>query len=123
MLAFWGYTRDDWTFSDRSHDDYGLIHLAHLRPSSKQDMTVAVPFLPLWPGLLLNSALYASLWFSLFAGIATLRRARRRSQGHCPHCNYDLRGLNTAVQPRCPECGHPAPAPAPIGQTAPAPPA
>ncbi len=123
MLAFWGYTRDDWTSSNRSHDNQGLIHLGRLRPSSKQDMTVAVPFLPLWPGLVFNSALYASIWFSLFAGIASLRRARRRSRGHCAHCNYDLRGLNAGAHPRCPECGKPAPSPSPSTQTAPAPPA
>lgn len=31
-------------------------------------------------------------------------RARRRSRGRCPHCDYSLQGLSTGS---CPECGTP----------------
>ncbi|MCA9291633.1 MAG: hypothetical protein KDA25_10940, partial [Phycisphaerales bacterium] len=38
-------------------------------------------------------------------GVATVtgRRRSRRRRGHCPVCDYDLRGLE--FSPHCPECG------------------
>ena len=41
----------------------------------------------------------------IFAGFSTYRQtveSERLRQGLCPHCGYDLRGINTE---RCPECG------------------
>lgn len=57
-------------------------------------------------GVLLGMALcIASVPVAIWAGFATYRQTletERQRQGLCPHCGYDLRGLNTA---RCPECG------------------
>ena len=57
-------------------------------------------------GLLLGLVLTVGAFpVSILAGIATYRQTletERTRQGLCPHCGYDLRGLNTA---RCPECG------------------
>lgn len=42
--------------------------------------------------------------YLLFAGKWVIRRVLRGigTPGLCPHCGYDVRGLDTA---RCPECG------------------
>jgi hypothetical protein len=58
--------------------------------------------IPMWPGLLANTALYALLLFVLFGGIGAGRRASRRVRGRCEGCGYPLRSLPTPV---CPECG------------------
>jgi hypothetical protein len=64
----------------------------------------AVPYHPVWSGLLLNTLLFAAVWSGagVFSGIV-LRRWRI-SQGHCPSCRYDLRGCPDSI---CPECGSP----------------
>ncbi len=65
-----------------------------------------LPTAPLRPGLLLNTLFYATLFSTPYLLRQTRRHLRLR-RGHCPTCNYDLRG-----QPNlCPECGH-APTPA-----------
>ena len=59
-----------------------------------------------------NAAVRVPLWsmtsagavMPVWAAVTTLRRRRRRSEGHCANCGYDLR----ATPERCPECGRPA---------------
>jgi hypothetical protein len=64
----------------------------------------AIPYRPVWSGLLLNTLFFAALWSAaaLFSGVA--RQRLRISQGHCPWCNYDLR---SCPENGCPECGSP----------------
>lgn len=64
--------------------------------------------IPIWPGFLANTTIYASAWFILIAGIRhpAHHRRRRLRQGLCPRCAYDVKG-----QPACPECGLGMPAP------------
>jgi hypothetical protein len=64
----------------------------------------AVPYHPLWVGLIVDSLFYGLIWFGLIQGIAVLRRRRRRIRGLCPRCAYDLRG-RAPDQTVCPECG------------------
>lgn len=68
-----------------------IAELGHLR---------ALPLRPIWPGLLANTLLYATLSWLLFGGYRRARASLRLRRNHCPRCNYDLRGL-----PGCPECG------------------
>lgn len=61
----------------------------------------ALPFTPIWHGLLLNA-----IFWTIVAGVALAlqRRAvalhRRLTEGRCRRCGYSVQQL-----PRCPECG------------------
>jgi hypothetical protein len=59
--------------------------------------------LPFWLILIALGALPA------FRALAVWRARRRRREGHCAKCGYDLR----ASSERCPECGTPIPVPVP----------
>lgn len=66
-----------------------------------------LPYRPLWPGFLINTALYSTLsaivLLTLSHGLTSLRRNRRRRANHCPTCNYNRAGLSPTSP--CPECG------------------
>ncbi len=68
---------------------------------------ISIPYLPVWPGLLVNLALYTGLaWLGLKIP-GWLRATIRSRRGQCIRCAYDLRDL-PAAQP-CPECGASSP--------------
>jgi hypothetical protein len=69
---------------------------AWLRPIAGR----ALPILPVWPGLLADTAIFASSGAAVRGGWLVLRARRRRRRGQCTACGYALTG-----QPRCPECG------------------
>lgn len=63
----------------------------------------ALPYLPVWRGLLIDSALYGSAWLGV---ITLMRRTRpwlRRRRGCCGRCGYSVLGLPRGAP--CPECG------------------
>jgi hypothetical protein len=64
----------------------------------------ALPMRPLWPGFVLDTLFYAAIWFGLFFGFASAKRAIRRRRGRCPMCGYDLRGA-PGLAAGCSECG------------------
>lgn len=66
----------------------------------------ALPFRPIWRGLLTNAAVYSAGWWVLVSGTALTRRVVRKRAGRCPECGYDLRGASSGV---CPECGEQSP--------------
>lgn len=66
----------------------------------------ALPYQPLWTGLVMNTLIYSLAWVALLLGPAMLRRWLRRRRGLCERCGYDLRNVAHA---RCPECGHTVP--------------
>lgn len=68
-----------------------------------------LPYLPMWGGLVANSAIYASAWLVLLVLPGSIRALLRRRRGLCPRCGYDLGGTPGAV---CPECGWDKPVPA-----------
>jgi hypothetical protein len=72
-----------------------------------------IPSRPLWRGLVGDALIFAAAWFLFLklarAGFADLAARRRNRRGLCPHCGYDLTGLESGV---CPECGKQRPRPA-----------
>ncbi|MEO1130453.1 MAG: hypothetical protein AAFX05_12210 [Planctomycetota bacterium] len=55
-----------------------------------------IPLRVLWPGMIVNSVLFALM----FASPLIVRRELRRRRGGCGSCGYDVAGVA-----RCPECG------------------
>lgn len=60
-----------------------------------------LPYLPLLPGVLVNTVLFAAVWMGALLAVRRLVR-RRAKPGTCEECGYDLRGLSGE---KCPECG------------------
>lgn len=82
-----------------------------LIPVSKQPNIIGhrvLAYHPIWPGLIYNTLIYASIWLAVFTLFAIAKQARRKRKGLCPRCAYDLKGTTA-----CPECGHNMPATAP----------
>jgi hypothetical protein len=88
----------------REHDATGEV--SERRWSCSLDGSL--PLLPVWPGFLINTALYAAILWLLIPGPLVLRRLIRRRRGRCPKCGYDLRGqrpeVGAAPGKGCPEC-------------------
>ncbi len=70
----------------------------------------ALPYRPIWYGLLLDSLIWGLCIWLIAVGARTLRRLLRLRRNHCPRCNYDLSASPTT----CPECGWNRPAPTAI---------
>jgi hypothetical protein len=101
-----------WRLEDRTQGSKGFISLA--APSQTLYHTPrisrAVPFLPLWRGLLLNMLIHAVAWWlviGLMPFINHYTRSRRARLSLCTHCSYD-RSATPPTAP-CPECGHTPP--------------
>jgi hypothetical protein len=63
-----------------------------------------IPYTPIWPGFLLNIAIWSfAVWLAL-TGRANFTRLLRSRKGLCPTCAYDLRATPPPLP--CPECGH-----------------
>jgi hypothetical protein len=71
-------------------------------PASRNGLR-ALPYRPVWAGLLGNSAVYALVWWATLFGFAATRRGLRRRRAQCPACGYSRSGL--AAGAACPECG------------------
>jgi len=80
------------------------LQLADAPPDNKYILDrFALPLLPLWPGFLINTFLYALLLFLAWRLPGVLRRTLRRRRGRCAQCGYDRGGLDARAA--CPECG------------------
>jgi len=70
------------------------------RLSSRDSWGRNLPTMPVWPGFLVNTILYAVVPWLLVCGPFALRRLIRMKRGQCVKCGYPLGDL--AV---CTECG------------------
>lgn len=88
--------------------DQGAIIIPALdRPNSGYApmKAIALPYLPIWRGFIVNSLMYAfavSLPYLTWLVVRRFKRANRIRRGRCPRCAYDLRGNFAAG---CTECG------------------
>lgn len=108
-----------WQIGQRDWSQMGVLEIpkSWIHDTSKFDSLQRrreLPLIPIWPGFYINTLLYACVaWLVFFAPFTALRftkRARRRRNGWCLQCGYDLRGATNVT---CPECGH-APATADV---------
>lgn len=72
-----------------------------LTPQISQEWN-ALPYDPIWLGLIANTITYGAVWWIIIFGPFLLRKKIRRQRGLCPECAYDLRG---DLLSGCPECG------------------
>lgn len=74
--------------------------------STPNGQSVPAPFRPIWSGLLIDTLLYGTAWFALWAVAVIPRRffreVARMRRGECIACGYDL-GYDFVDG--CPECG------------------
>ena len=80
----------------------GGIVLSQFPIGSPAQSWRALPYQPIWTGVVVNTILYAPLVWLLTLGPFAARRIIRRKRGRCAKCGYDLRG---AEHDGCPECG------------------
>lgn len=84
--------------------DYYQVRGAWIaRPATRRwQHAIEIPFLPVWPGCLLNMLLYIPLVSLVWINTRLFRQWNRYRRGRCPICGYDLRA-NFANG--CSECG------------------
>ena len=76
---------------------HGTLSLQHSRSKSRWSFPLILIPVGLFENTLFYAALFSSPW--VFGALSRRRRIRR---GHCPFCNYDLRGEFSRP---CSECG------------------
>jgi len=69
-----------------------------------------LPFVPIWPGFLVDTALFAGFWSVWVFWSPMIRRTWRRAKFKCARCGYPRTGLD--ANDDCPECGLPCVTPA-----------
>lgn len=76
-------------------------------PSARARPFGALPLLPLWAGLALDTLLWSLAWLVALSLPAAARRRWRLRRGRCWSCGYALSGLSPGPGGRtvCPECG------------------
>jgi hypothetical protein len=70
------------------------------RPEFAKNTANRSPYLPLWPGFLVDTVFWGGAAFVVWSVPGLVRRGVRRRRGRCVRCGYELKGLTV-----CPECG------------------
>lgn len=97
-------------FDDTTRTPYSHTALLQLTLPWDKTKMLFLPFVPLWPGFLINTLLHAALILTIRHGLLSARSTLRRRHHRCPTCNYNCRNLHS---PTCPECGKPHGIPVP----------
>jgi len=93
---------------ERRMDGKTRVVWGAIGPHNGVTLNRTVPYVPIWPGYLINTLIYAAAAFallSLLARLQSIRRDRKARSGICLSCGYHVGSLAT-----CPECGHQNPA-------------
>jgi tRNA(Ile2) C34 agmatinyltransferase TiaS len=77
-----------------------VYHACHGPPADEDEVRLA-----LLAGYVGTGVLAAGTGLNLYSSFVRTRCRKRRKDGLCPTCGYDLR----ASKNRCPECGSPIP--------------
>jgi len=83
-----------------------LWDTAELSALPPDTIPMVLPYRPLWDGLIINTAVFATAIGLLVLGPTALRARKYRRRGGCPACGYP-RGASSV----CTECGEPLPRP------------
>lgn len=78
----------------------GGILLHPPRTKGDTSLLTALPYIPIWRGILINTTFYAASLWALITVPSALRRHVRTRKNQCPSCGYPDPGTG-----RCPECG------------------
>lgn len=87
-------------FMARGYTVFSSQSVQHTPPTHQAERQIATIAAPLWVPTALFGGASALLFVPVFRDF---RRSKRRRQGRCVQCGYDLRGSSTA----CSECGQP----------------
>lgn len=102
-----------WPMKSFKHRMIATEHVAGIGPPSnvsrrpwEEGRRFQVPTEPMWPGVFLNSFLFAAVCFIciLWLRFRPVRRSVRLRRGLCPSCAYPI-----GVSDCCTECGEPVP--------------
>ena len=74
--------------------------IARERPIGKGTLTRHLPYGPIWPGLIVNTLLYATVLIAVMSMWFAARSKLRLRRGLCPSCKYPI-----GVSEVCTECG------------------
>lgn len=111
FLAMWCEWRHDRLVQRNATGSYACFYGIPLKGTTSKDSfhfddhDRALPLAIVWPGFLFNVVIYWWTWLTLWIGFASLKNLRawrRRRNGQCVRCAYDLRAIDAD---RCPECG------------------
>lgn len=78
----------------------------HMQHWPGAESTRGLPYLPIWPGLIANTAFWGGAWWCVLFVPGMVRRRNRVRRGRCPSCGYDLSAGQAGGV--CPECGTPS---------------
>ncbi len=97
-----GFTYDEQKHTVAKNVQGGIRLPLHTRADLQVGLPRALPLRPIWIGLVVDAAVYATSLGMLMCLFSYLRRRVRSWRGFCGACGYDLRG---DLLSGCPECG------------------
>ena len=85
-----------------SDSQIGIVYRWNLDLGANAQGAILLPLRPLPVGFVINTLVYAAMWYVVFQLVGRARSQVRRHYGHCPKCGYDLQHQ---LGKGCSECG------------------